>query len=164
MQRRNNKHGFGRDACFNWILILWPQTLQNMFGIYCHTWLSVRSPLPSLPIKASWAWTLDRMCDFLFVVQTAAVWSFDWPPVARTASWKYGFCPSVKEQVGHHPCSRERGERRAADCFNLHISPQNRKNFISVGNKSAADWLINNGSLEDTVLEYSSRGQCECVD
>ena len=40
----------------------------------------------------------------VFVLQTAAVWSFDWPPAARTASWKYGLFPSMKEQVGRPHC------------------------------------------------------------
>lgn len=43
----------------------------------------------------------ENVAVCVIVLQTAAVWSFDWPPVDRTASWKYGLFPSVKEeQVG----------------------------------------------------------------
>lgn len=82
----------------------------------------------------------DRGDVASFVPQTAAVWSFDWPPADRTASWKYGSSPSVKEQVGRPLCPppqlqltapslpmTERERERVVeyvDCFNLEVSLQ----------------------------------------
>lgn len=48
--------------------------------------------------------------------QMAAAWSFDWPPVDRTAGWKYGSLSSVKEQVGRRPLLLQlRADEREAE-------------------------------------------------
>lgn len=86
-------------------------------------------------------------------LQMAAVWSFDWPPADRTASWKYGLFPSVKEQVGRPLCpsfptwvlphSIAERERQCADCFNLETSLQNRRILLVCGvNQLQTDSLI----------------------
>lgn len=76
----------------------WPNKLRKCV-VSLH--LSVRSPLPPSPHQ-----TQSSVSFSVCLSQTTAAPSFEWPPAARTACWKYGWCRSVTEQVGAHPGSR----------------------------------------------------------
>lgn len=79
------------------------------------------------------------------LLQTAAAWSFDWPPAVRTAGWTSGASPSVMDQVGlrwregevEGEKEREEGKRTVLTFKSLQWN-----NFTSVRTKSSADSLI----------------------